>query len=52
LRSLESAPHRADDDEVNFLGQGELGLQVLGEFLALWPETQLSESGIMEMIVV
>ena len=52
LRGLEGAAHGADDDEVDFLGQGEGVLEVVGEGVALLVEAEAGERGIVEFIVL
>ena len=52
LGGLERSSHGADDDEVDFLGDGIVVLEGLGEFFALLVEAEAGERGIVEFIVL
>jgi hypothetical protein len=49
---LESATHRADNNEFDLLRQGELVLEVLGELITLRAKAEFSEAGIVDVIVL
>jgi hypothetical protein len=49
---LESATHRADNNELDLLRQGKLVLEVLGELITLRAKAEFSEAGIVDVIVL